>query len=234
MSPEDQYKEIESTFKRLSGVMTQTVSSYYIWSTLTFARSTAEVGEVANKNVEIISFHKYFFNQVERALLNSIILGLNKFFDKDQRAVSFKTLIAKLDDAKDVVNADTLLNVYPDRFKPGDHWLKDYVVFEDTDVSHLNNLYEESVSVLTTLKDIRDKTIAHEDFVQPDTTFVPLEIEKLIDHTQEIFNKLQSKACLATTDWRNMKDSSIHDTNTVISNLIRGEAERKREIYEEL
>lgn len=232
MSPEDIYKDIEDTFKRLSGVMSQSVSSYYIWSTLIFSRSTAEVGNGAHKNAEIISFHKYFFIQCERALLNSFILGLNKFFDKDHRAVSFQTLLKKLEDAKDVITADTLLAVYPDRFKSDDHWLKNYTVYAEEDVEDLNGLYAESEAVRETLKNIRDKMIAHEDFIQPDTTFVPQEIEELIDHTQKVFNKLQSRACLASTDWRNMRDSSIHDTTTVIENLLRGEEQRKAEIKE--
>ncbi len=78
MTPEDKYKEIEGMFKRLSDQMCRVVQAFYLWRALVFARSIPEVGKKqAEKNVEIMGFHKNFFTQTEDSHLTTFIIGIS-------------------------------------------------------------------------------------------------------------------------------------------------------------
>ena len=87
--------ETQNLFKRMSHeLICVIVESYYIWRTLTFARSIPEVGkEKAEKVAKQMSLYKDFLMPTEQSHLNTFIIGLMKFFDKDTRALSFANLI---------------------------------------------------------------------------------------------------------------------------------------------
>ncbi len=93
----EKFLEIQSLFTRMSHeVVCIVVESYYIWRTLTLARSIPEIGEEkANKNAKLMNLYKEFFLSTENSHLQTFITGLMKFFDKDPRALSFNSLIKK-------------------------------------------------------------------------------------------------------------------------------------------
>jgi len=227
MTPEDKYKEIEGMFKRLSDQMCRVVQAFYLWRALVFARSIPEVGkEQAEKNAEIMSFHKNFFVQTEDSHLATFIIGISKFYDQNERALTLDTIIKKMRGYQNDITAETLINVYPDRFDK-EELILDYNPFDESDLVEIDALRQENEQVLENLRTIRNKQMAHMDIEVIKVTFVPNEVEKLIKDTQQIFNKLQGRFSRASTMWDQIKEGSERDTNLLLKNLNRSEIQKK-------
>jgi hypothetical protein len=230
-SPKDLFIEIrDEYFRPLSSVMFGTVNAYYLWQALKFAISIPEVGEEkANRNVKIMSEYKYFFSTAEYASLDTAIIGLMKFFDKNPRALSLASLHKKMYECKDIITADTLLEVYPDRFHDDDIRGK-YSIYKQEDVDHLDEFRNKNELVIKTLKDIRDTRLAHRDIKPSSSTFIPIEVEALIKEVQDAFNKLSATFESSTTLWDHLEERVNDDVQYVLDNLERGEVQRLDEI----
>jgi len=230
MTPEEKYKEIERLFKRLSDEMCRVVQSFYIWESLVFSRSIIEAGEEqAKKNVEIMSFHKDFFNQTEDSHLTTFIIGISKFYDRNPKSLTLNTIIEKMREYQKDITAETLMNVYPNRFNK-EELRFNYKSFDERDINGIDVLWQDNKRIADNLRAIRNKRIAHNNIELIEITFVPKEVEKFIGDTQEIFNKLQGRFSEASTTWNHMKEDAERDTSTLLENLIRGEKQRKDEI----
>lgn len=230
MTHEEQYKEVEGMFKRLSDQMCHVVQAFYLWRVLVFSRSIPEVGkEQAEKNVEIIRSYQNFFAQTENSHLETFIIGITKFYDRDLRSLTLDAIINKMCEYQNDITAETLINIYPDRFDK-DELRADYRPFDEADLVDIGNLRQENKQVLENLIVIRNKQAAHTNIEIINVTFIPTEVEKFIEDTQKIFNKLQERFSRASTVWDHMKEGVERDTRLLYENLHRGEVQRKEEI----
>ncbi len=226
------FLEIKGFFKRLSDEMCNVVQAYYLWSALAFARSIPEAGkEHAEENVMIMNRHKHFFIQTEDSHLRAFIIGISKFFDRDQRSLSIKRLIEKIEESKDFITPEVVLEVYPDRFN-GDEVIH-YTPLEDGDIQYIESLRADHEVVIQKLKEIRDKRLAHTSIEIIKGTFVPNEVEKLIIAIQEMFNKLSSRFDQSTTRWDHLKEGAVMDTELLLRSLKMGEMQRIAKIEKE-
>jgi len=223
--------EIQNLFKRMSHeLVCVVVESYYIWRTLVFSRSITEVGkEVAEKNAKLMNLYKEFFLPTEQSHLHVFITGLLKFFDKDPQALSFNKLINKIQTNKNSFTKEILESIYPHLKEMG--VTKDYYSpILQSDIDHFEGIIAKHKDLIENLKDIRDKQLAHTDLKTHDRTFVPNEVEELIQAIQEIFNKFTKTFDQSSTIWDHLKEDSIRSTNFLMENLERGEKVRLEEI----
>ncbi|MCC6323808.1 hypothetical protein IT400_03380 [Candidatus Nomurabacteria bacterium] len=227
----EKFQKVQSLFLRMSHEeMCVVVESYYIWRTLTFSRSIPEVGEdIANKNAKLMSLYKEFFLPTEQSHLQTFILGLMKFFDKDPRALSINALIKEIQDNKELFTPDILRSVYPHLQEIGAE-TENYLPIDQSSIDHFNQLCEKHKTLIANLKDTRDKQLAHTDMEVIKVTFVPNEVEELIDGIQEMFNKLSKSFDRSSTMWDHLKKDSIRSTEFLFQNLERGEKVRLEEI----
>ncbi|MEW6617053.1 MAG: hypothetical protein AB1333_01380 [Patescibacteria group bacterium] len=222
--------EVKELFNRMSHEIFAVVESYHIWRTLTFSRSIPEVGkEQAEKNAALLSLYKYFFIPTEQSHLQTFIVGLMKFFDKDSQALSIVGLIKKIEKNKSLFTADIIRSVYPNLDKIG-AIKDDYVPIKQETINQIEQLRKSHEVLITNLKNIRDKQLAHTDMKAINGTFVPNEIEALIKTIQQTFNKLSNDFDLSSTIWDHLEDESIRSTQFVFENLERGEIQRKEEV----
>lgn len=221
------FLETKRLFKRLSDEMCLVVESYYIWVTLTFARAIPEVGEEeARKNAHIMSIHKDFFIPTEESHLRTFVIGLMKFFDKDPRALSLDALIREIEQNKEAFTPEVLRQVYPELANIG-AIEDDYLPIDQDVKDEIQKLKAQYESVVTILKDMRDKKFAHSDVEVIKGEFVPLEVEKFIVVVQEMFNKLSGKFDLSSTVFDHLKEDSIRNTKQILIDL-RDSEERRR------
>lgn len=232
MTPEEKFNELKTLFKRLSDEMCLLVEAFYGWRALVFSRSIIEVGEEqANKNVAIMRHHSDFFQVTEQGLLNTLILGISKFYDKHPKALSIDVLIKKLREYSSDITADLLEKIRPGTVFFSDEERASFVAFKEEDATEIEALRQKNESVIKSLKDIRDKTVAHTDIIPIKGSFIPNEVEQLIKDTQEIFNKL-SRFDRSTTMWEHLGDHIKNDITFILENLERGEKVRQEEIDE--
>ncbi len=227
----EKFLEIQALFKRMSHEeMCVLIESYYIWRTLTFSRSTTEMGkEEAEKNVKIINLYKEFFIPTEQSHLHTFIVVLMKFFDKDYRALSIANLIKQIENNKDSFTPEILRSIHPHLEQMG-VVKEDYLPISQSDIDHFEELKEKHKDLIANLKNIRDKQLSHTDMEAIKGTFVPLEIEELIKAVQDMFNKLSNSFDLSSTIWDHLERDSIHRTEFLLENLERGEKVRLEEI----
>lgn len=223
--------ETQNLFKRMSHeLICVIVESYYIWRTLTFARSIPEVGkEKAEKMAKQMSLYKDFLVPTEQSHLNTFVIGLMKFFDKNTRALSFANLIKQIKENEDTFTPEVLKSVYP-HLEQISADVEDYLPITEKDIEHFEALKEKHKDLISNLKDIRDKQFAHTDMEVINKTFVPNEIEGLIKDIQEMFNKLSRTFDRSSTIWDRMEKDSIRGTEFLLENLERGEIVRLEEI----
>lgn len=216
--------ETQGLFKRMSHEICIVIESYYIWRTLTFARSIPEVGqEQADKNAKLMAIYKDFFIPTEQSHLHTFIIGLMKFFDKNPRALSVAGLAREIERNKDIFTVDIVRSIYPDLARIGA--VEDnYVPINQEVINSINQLRENHETLITNLKNIRDKQCAHTDMETIKGTFVPLEIETLIEAIQETLNGLSGIFDLSSTTWDHLKHDSIGSTQFLLKNLERGGA----------
>jgi len=235
LTPADKYLEVELLFKELEKVTSHAIASYYIWSTLHFSLSTTEVGrETAESNLEIIKRFNYFFQHTEYVHLHNFILGINKFYDPDKRTSSINTIISKLLQYAPYITAEVIHDTRPDRFDDAAlmEMASNYCSKEN--IRLVNKMRRKHTNLIKKLRDFRHKLIAHNEYgAEFDKTFVPVEVENLINDSQKIFNILQHSAYLATTDWTGMKEGSVRHTKQMLDVLKLGEAERIASIQEQ-
>lgn len=224
------YMETKELFNRMSHEICAVIESYHIWRTLTFARSIPEVGkEKAEKNAALLSLYKDFFIPTEQSHLQTFVIGLMKFFDRNSQALSIAALIKELEKNKTMFTADVVRSVYPALANTGS--IKDdYIPITQDTTDEIEKIRKPHEALIANLKDVRDKQFAHTDMKAIKGTFVPLEVEALIRAVQEMFNKLSNSFDLSGTYWDHLKEDSIKSTQFVFENLERGEAERKEEI----
>jgi len=208
------------------------VEAFHAWRSLVFSRSIPEMGEErANKNAAILRHHNDFFQTVEYSLLNTVILGTSKFYDRHPKALSIDVLIQKLREYKDDITADLLEQIRPGTVFFSEEERADFVAFKEEDALEVEALRQKNEAVIKNLKDIRDKSVAHTDIIPIKGSIIPNEVEQLINDTQEIFNKL-SRFERSATMWDHLGDNAKSDVTFILENLERGEAERQREIDE--
>ncbi|MDO8460336.1 MAG: hypothetical protein Q7S74_04460 [Nanoarchaeota archaeon] len=226
----EKFLEIRDLFRRMSHEVCVVVESYYIWRTLTFARSIPEVGqEQAEKNAKLMALYKDFFIPTEQSHLQVFIIGLMKFFDKHPQALSIAALIKIIQENKGIFTADVLQLVYPD-LAAIDAIKDDYSPITQDVVDHVEQLWEKHKGLIDSLKDVRDKQFAHTDTKTIKGTFVPNEVEALIEAVQEMFNKLSGCFDLSFTIWDHLKEDSVRSTQFMLENLERGEVLQMAEI----
>lgn len=226
----EKFLEIQNLFKRMSDEICVVVASYYIWRTLTFARSIPEVGqETADKNARLMNLYKDFFIPTEQSHLHVFVVGLMKFFDKNPSALSIKGLISQVQFNKDTLNVEDLKNVHPhlEEIKAAS---ENYFPIKDETVNYIENIFKKHERIIPDLKNIRDKEFAHIDLKTNRGVFIPKEVEILIMDIQEMFNKLSSDFDLSVTTFDFVKAESINDTHFLLETLERGEIQRKEEI----
>lgn len=227
----EKFIEIQNLFKRMSHEeMCVVIESYYIWRTLVFSRSITEIGkEVAEKNAKLMSLYKEFFLPTEQSHFHVFITGLLKFFDRDTQALSFNKLINKIQANKNSFTKEILESVHPHLKEMG--FVKDnYSPIIQEDIDHFEGLISKHKDLIENLKDIRDKQLAHTDLKAHNGTFVPNEVEELIQAIQEIFNKFTKTFDQSSTIWNHLKEDSVRSTNFLMENLERGEKVRLEEI----
>jgi hypothetical protein len=230
-TPEEIFSEIQVLFRRLSHEVCSVIESYYIWRTLTFSRSIPEMGqEEADKNAELMTICKEFFMPTERAHLHFFVIGLMKFFDRKPPALSFVTLMDEIKKHADIFTPEVFRNVHPKLHQLG-AIEEDYLPIRQEVIDDFQQLeinYEKQVGVLKTA---RDKQFAHTDFLTVDLTFIPLEVEALIEAITEMFNKLSNCFELSSTTFDHLKEDAIRSTQLLLENFKRGEKVRMEEIH---
>lgn len=230
----NKFLEIRELFKRLSHQICLVVTSYYIWRTLRFSRSIDEVGkEKADKNAKLMSSYSNFFIPTEDSHVQTFVLGLMKFFDKDRRALSFQNLIKEIEENKSVFTPEVLKAVHPKLDEIG-AIESDYVPINQETIDEVDRLRKKHDILISNLKDIRDKQFAHNDIEVIKGVFVPNEIEELITAVQEMFNKLSGTFDLSSTVWDHLKDEAVNDTKYLLESLEHAEVEREREMLGEV
>ena len=224
--------EVKELFNRMSHEISAVVESYHIWRTLTFSRSIPEVGkEQAEKNAALLSLYKDFFIPTEQSHLQTFVIGLMKFFDRNPQALSIAGLVRELEKNKSIFTADVVRSTFKDPMGY-DPIKDDYEPITQEIKDKIEKLRKPHETLIANLKDIRDKQFAHTDMETIKGTFVPNEVEALIAAVQEIFNKLSGNFDSSSTIWNHLKDDSIRSTKFLFENLERGEAQRRKEIEE--
>jgi hypothetical protein len=224
------YLEVKELFDRMRREISAVVESYHIWRTLTFSRSIPEVGkEQAEKNAALMTLYKDFFVTTEQSHLQTFVIGLMKFFDRDPRALSISGLIKEIEKHKSIFTPDILRGIHPELAKTG-AIEDDYVSITTKIIDEIEQLRKPHETLIGSLKDVRDKQFAHTDMKPIQGTFVPNEVEALLEAVQNMFNKLSNGFDLSSTVWNSMKDDAIRSTKFVFENLERGETQRKEEI----
>jgi len=226
----EKFQEILKLQKRLSDMMSNAVQSYYIWKTLALSLSIPVVGkEEAEKNAYIMNKYKNFFVQTEENHLHSFIIGLSKFFDKDIRSLTIANLINTIKENKDLFTAETLMEIYPNRYPEIDP-LTDYSPLEDDDIVEIEKLKSKHQIILKVLKDIRNKQSAHTDLETTGMKFKFKEIEDIINVIQKMLNKISYRFDRSTTNWDHLRDQAINDTEFLLEDLKKADEVRKNEI----
>lgn len=224
------FEEIRRLFKLLSDEMCYTVESYYIWRTLTFAISVPEVGqEQAEKNLKILNRYNDFFTATKHSHFKTFVLGLMKFFDPDDRAVSLDKLIEEIDGNKDKFTLDVVKSVFPELAKRN-LIPDDYVAIDQETVDKVNATKAIYASIIGTLKNVRDQQIAHTDIQKIETSVTAIDIEKLIVAIQEMFNAISAKFDLSSTHWGHLKDEATGSTKYLLEDLEKGDLKRREEM----
>lgn len=225
----NKFLEVKELFNRMSHEISAVVESYHIWRTLTFSRSTLEVGEAeAEKNAALLSLYKDFFIPTEQSHLQTFVIGLMKFFDRDSRALSIAGLIRELDENSAIFTADVVRSTFKEP-RGYDPIKDDYAPITQAIKDEIEALRKPHETLIANLKDIRDKQFAHTDMETISGTFVPLEVEALIEAVQEMFNRLSGNFDSSTTMWSYLSGDSIRNTKFLFESLERGEAQRKKE-----
>ncbi len=176
-----------------------------------------------------MSIFKDFLIPTEQSHLQTFIIGLLKFFDKDTRALSFANLIKQIKENEGVFTPDILKSVYPHLDQIG-LLNNDYLPIKQEDINYFEGLIEKHKELISSLKDIRDKQFAHTDMEVINKTFVPNEVEELINDIQDMFNKLSNSFDRSSTSWDYMKTDSINGTKFLLDSLEQSEIQRKKEI----
>ncbi len=194
---------------------------------LEFARSIPEVGqERAEKNAKLMDLYKDFFIPTERSHLYTFIIGLIKFFDKDPSSLSIKGLINEIKKNKDIFTVDILKDIYP-HLKEVE--VTDYSSIKQITIDYIEQIFKKHEDLIYNLKDIRNKVFAHTDMKTIKSTFVPNEIENLIQDIQEIFNRLSGDFDLSETTFSHIKNESVSNTRFLLESLERGEMQRQED-----
>src|SRR3989338_145421 len=132
--------ELKELFNRMNHEICAVVESYHIWRALTFSRSIPEVGkEQAEKNAELMGIYKDFFIPTEQSHLQTFVIGLMKFFDRNSQALSFSALIKELNKNKDVFTADIVREVHP-ALANTDAIKDDYTPIKQETIDEIENL----------------------------------------------------------------------------------------------
>jgi len=226
----EKFIEIQKLFTKMSHeIMCTTVSSFYIWHTLAFSRSEVENDkEIAEKNVKIINLYKDFFIPTEESHLHIFVINIMKFYDKDNRALSFDNLVKLIRKNEKYFTPDFLKSVNPYLIEIGVN-VDDYTPVKEEDLSYIESIIDKHKDLISSLKDIRDKQFAHTDINYISGTFIPNQVEELLQDTQSIFNRLSTSFERSTTMWDHIKRDSIRDTKFLFENLERGEIVRLEE-----
>ena len=226
----NKFIEARELFNRMRFEICAVVESYHIWRTLTFARSIPEVGQgQAEKNAKLMTLYKSFFIPTEQSHLQTFIIGLMKFLDRNPQTLSIAGLIKEIEKNKSVFTADVIRSVSPELAKT-DAVKDDYVPITQETIDEIEKFRKPHETLIANLKNIRDKQFAHTDMKTINGTFVPNEVEALIKTVQDMFNKLSNSFDLSGTTWDHLKEDSIRSTQFVFENLERGEMQRKEEI----
>lgn len=226
----EKYLAVKELFRRMSHEMCVVVESYYIWRTLTFSRSIPEVGqEKADKMAKLMSSYKDFFVPTEQSHLQTFIIGLMKFFDKDPRALSIRNLIKEIQNNEKIFTPEVMRAVHPNLDVIG-VVTDDYVPIDRDTIDQIENTRQTHSALIENLKDVRDKQFAHTDMEAIKGTFVPNEVEALIKAVQEMFNELSSKFDLSSTMFDHLQDDAIRYTQFMLENLERGDVAFREEI----
>lgn len=226
----NKYLAVKELFRRMSHEMCVVVESYYIWRTLAFSRSIPEVGqEKADKMAKLMSSYKDFFVPTEQSHLQTFIIGLMKFFDKDPRALSIKNLIKEIRSNEKVFTPEVMRAVHPNLHAIG-AVTDDYVPIDQETIDHIEGARQTHSVLIDSLKDVRDKQFAHTDMQTIKGTFVPNEVEALIKAVQEMFNKLSGKFDLSSTMFDHLQEDAIRNTQFMLDNLERGDVAFREEI----
>lgn len=228
----EKFTEIQNLFKRLSDEIIIVVGSYYIWRSLFTALSIPEVGkDIAEKNARLMNLYKDFFISTQRAHLSTFIIGVMKFFDKNPLALSFKGLICQIQFNKENLTVQDLKEAHPHLEKIG-AVPEYYLPIKDEAMDVIDNIIKKHEILISKLKDIRDKELAHVDIKPHKGDFVPNDVEILINDIQETFNKLSNNFDLSVTTFDFIKQDAINNTRFLFDNLERGEIQRQKEIEE--
>lgn len=227
------FLEIQNLFVRMSHEeVCPLIESYYIWRTLIFARSIPEKGqEQADKNAKLMSLYKEFFTCTEQSHLQTFVIGAMKFFDKDHRTLSIGNLIKKLKENENILTPNLYRSMYP-HFEQIGIATDDYTPIKQEDIDHFENIRIKHQGLISSLKDLRDKQLAHTDMETIKVSFIPNEVEELISDIQDMFNKLSNSFDRSSTIWDHLERDCIHSTEFVLENLERGEKVRLEEIHE--
>jgi len=231
-SNKEKFEKILGSFNDLSEEMGKTVESFYIWKTLYLSRSVPTVGkERAERNVQIINLYLNFFLSTEDSHLNSFIIRISKFFDRDSRNLSIQFLINEIKNNKKNFTSETLVKLYPDRFDANEIE-ENYLPIKEEDELTIEKLKEQYLPVIKKLKLIRDKYSAHRSahigIQKIDRRFTFKEVEGLINAIQEMFNTIYYSFDRSSTCWDHIKEKAIRDTDFLFDNLYKGEQQRKK------
>ncbi|MDD5146079.1 MAG: hypothetical protein PHF44_04535, partial [Candidatus Pacebacteria bacterium] len=158
------------------------------------------------------------------------ILGILKFFDGNERALSIQSLIDEIKKNKEFLTLETLHEIHPSVVV--DKIDRNYSPITVEDEEKIDELRKQYLPIIEKLKTIRNKECAHLDDRRIDGTFVPNEVEKLINTIQEMLNTISARFDMSTTLWDHLKDEAVDGVNFVLDNLHRGEEKRHEEIME--
>jgi len=228
LTPADKYLEVELLFHDLGRQMTQAVASYYIWSTLHFSLSRAEVGEeTAQNNLVAIKPYHYFFVHTEFAHLHSFILAITKFYDRTADSNTINNILNKLQQYAIDITPEVIKSTRPDKFDEEGLSSMANLFYDQTTLNKIDLIRSNNSALVSKLFNFRNKVIAHNEYgTDFDRSFIPTEVEALIADSQKIFNLLQHNAYLATTDWTGMKEESVRHTKQLLETLNLGETTR--------
>ncbi len=224
--------EIKEYFNRLNSEMSNVVQSFYIWEYLYFSRSITRLGEEkAKNNTETMNLYKNFFIQIENSHVSYFITGIVKFFDEDSEALTLHSLMKKIREDKDSLNAKIITEVYPERFDENEIH-ENYLPIKLEDQRKIKQFKKEYAPLIKELRNIRHKELAHNDIELVDVKFIPEKIESFIETIQKILNLISNNFDRSVTDWSGIKNGAIKDVELLFENLKRGEEKRLKDIKE--
>lgn len=215
------HKKVKRFIEKLNSRIFQSYQAYFIWKFLFLSRDENTHGpDLAEKYVEVLNNYKNFYAQSERSNLVFFVIGIAKFFDNSNQALSIhKVKNCAQGDGK-TLTVNEFLEANPNRPHVVD-LAEAYEGITKQDLKKIDNIIDKNNDIIKTFKNLRDKWAAHEDIKEIEIKIPPFEkIESLFIEIQTMINILSSGLEYLTTDYSHMEEVTKKDVNQMLKDLI--------------